>query len=58
MTIWECTDYCNEWFSCSSSLEAIGVPTRILSAIEMRQVAEPYIEDEQFVIEKGRSSNI
>ena len=26
-----------------NALEAIGVPTRVLSAIEMRQVAEPYI---------------
>lgn len=38
-----------------NALEAIGVPTRILSAIEMRQVAEPYIRRRAIRhLEKGR----
>lgn len=35
-----------------NALEAIDVPTRVLSAIEMRQVAEPYIRRRRFVIWK------
>ena len=38
-----------------NALEAIGVPTRVLSAIEMRQVAEPYIRRRAIRhLEKGR----
>ena len=38
-----------------SSLEAIGVPTRVQTAIEMRQVAEPYIRGKAVRhLEKGR----
>lgn len=38
-----------------NALEAIGVPTRLLSAIEMRQVAEPYIRRRAVRhLEKGR----
>lgn len=38
-----------------NALEAIGVPTRVLSAIEMRQVAEPYIRRRAVRhLEKGR----
>jgi uridylate kinase len=37
------------------SLEKLGVPTRVLSAIEMRQVAEPYIRRRATRhLEKGR----
>jgi uridylate kinase len=39
----------------SDSLEQIGVPTRVLSAIEIRQVAEPYIRRRAIRhLEKGR----
>ena len=38
-----------------SSLEALGVPTRVQTAIEMRQVAEPYIRGRAVRhLEKGR----
>ncbi|MEE1223906.1 MAG: UMP kinase [Clostridia bacterium] len=38
-----------------SSLEALGVPTRVQTAIEMRQVAEPYIRGKaERHLEKGR----
>ena len=38
-----------------SSLEALGVPTRVQTAIEMRQVAEPYIRGRaERHMEKGR----
>lgn len=38
-----------------NALESIGVPTRVLSAIEMRQVAEPYIRRRAVRhLEKGR----
>ena len=38
-----------------NALETIGVPTRLLSAIEMRQVAEPYIRRRAIRhLEKGR----
>lgn len=37
------------------SLEGLGVPTRVLSAIEMRQIAEPYIRRKATRhLEKGR----
>lgn len=37
------------------SLEGLGVPTRVLSAIEMRQIAEPYIRRRATRhLEKGR----
>src|SRR5512141_1331211 len=39
----------------SDALEQIGVPTRVMSAIEMRQVAEPYIRRRAIRhLEKGR----
>ena len=39
----------------SDALEQIGVPTRVLSAIEIRQVAEPYIRRRAIRhLEKGR----
>ena len=39
----------------SDSLEQIGVPTRVMSAIEMHQVAEPYIRRRAIRhLEKGR----
>jgi uridylate kinase len=39
----------------SDALEQIGVPTRVMSAIEMRQVAEPYIRRRAIRhMEKGR----
>lgn len=38
-----------------NALESIGVPTRVLSAIEMRQIAEPYIRRRAVRhLEKGR----
>lgn len=38
-----------------SSLEALGVPTRVQTAIEMRQVAEPYIRGKaERHLDKGR----
>ncbi|MBQ4518954.1 MAG: UMP kinase [Clostridia bacterium] len=38
-----------------SALEAIGVPTRVQTAIEMRQIAEPYIRGKAIRhMEKGR----
>ena len=38
-----------------SSLEALGVPTRVQTAIEMRQIAEPYIRGKADKhLEKGR----
>jgi uridylate kinase len=39
----------------SDALERVGVPTRVMSAIEMRQVAEPYIRRRAIRhLEKGR----
>jgi uridylate kinase len=39
----------------SDALEQLGVPTRVMSAIEMRQVAEPYIRRRAIRhLEKGR----
>ncbi len=39
----------------SDALEQIGVPTRVMTAIEMRQVAEPYIRRRAIRhLEKGR----
>jgi uridylate kinase len=39
----------------SDALEQIGVPTRVMSAIEMRQIAEPYIRRRAIRhLEKGR----
>src|SRR5262249_61397770 len=39
----------------SDALEQMGVPTRVMSAIEMRQVAEPYIRRRAIRhLEKGR----
>lgn len=39
----------------ADSLEAIGVPTRVMTAIEMRQIAEPFVRDEAIRhLEKGR----
>src|SRR5579883_1957898 len=39
----------------SDAIEQIGIPTRVLSAIEMRQVAEPYIRRRAIRhLEKGR----
>ena len=38
-----------------SALEAVGVPTRVQTAIEMRQIAEPYIRGKAVRhMEKGR----
>ena len=38
-----------------SALEAVGVPTRVQTAIEMRQIAEPYIRGKAIRhMEKGR----
>ena len=42
----------------SDALEQMGVPTRVLSAIEMHQVAEPYIRRRAIRhLEKGRMSS-
>ncbi len=42
-----------------SALENCNVPTRVQTAIEMRQVAEPYIRGKaERHLEKGQSSNI
>src|SRR5579875_190536 len=39
----------------SDALEQIGIPTRVMSAIEMHQVAEPYIRRRAIRhLEKGR----
>jgi len=39
----------------SDALEQLGIPTRVMSAIEMRQVAEPYIRRRAIRhLEKGR----
>src|SRR5579871_6792688 len=39
----------------SDALESFGIPTRVMSAIEMRQIAEPYIRRRAIRhLEKGR----
>ena len=48
-------DYMGMLATVQNALEAIDVPTRVLSAIEMRQVAEPYIRRRAIRhLEKGR----
>ncbi len=39
----------------ADTLEQIGVPTRVMTSIEMRQIAEPFVRDEAIRhLEKGR----
>ncbi|MCB7112349.1 UMP kinase, partial [[Eubacterium] rectale] len=41
--------------SLQDALESVGVPTRVQTAIEMRQIAEPYIRRKAIRhLEKGR----
>jgi uridylate kinase len=42
-------------FAPQSALESLGVPTRVQTALEMRQIAEPYIRRKAIRhLEKGR----
>jgi uridylate kinase len=38
------------------AIESLGVSTRVMSAIEMRQISEPYIRRRADYLEKGNRS--
>ena len=54
-TIWECLATCINALALQDSLEGIGVKTRVQTAIEMKEIAEPFIRRRAVRhLEKGR----